>query len=321
MIFIIIVLLIIIYIFNYFIMKNINNNIIDNSKNINYIINPSHYKILKKIDYYDKFITTKILLKNININDRIFNLYKKIKNKINKNIVYGIKKKDNIYRLELYIYKKELSNNLNNLNYYKEMSNENLLNNVLILLSLIDNTLDIENIKKKLELLLLKYKINIFSFDINLDNSFYNNKIHIYTSLYNNNNNNYYSYTYEYDFINDILILESNYFNFKNYDELYDYLDKNNNINCNINDIINELKDIGPKCESINFHHKYYNNSFGLYLINNDFIYLKKFLKKYNYKKINIDDEKLFNNLNFDFVINYSYDNCKINGTGFSDIF
>ena len=119
----IIILLIIIIILFYYFLNLINNNIIcedniidniicedniiDNSKNINYIISPCHYKIIKNIDYYDKFITTKILLNNININDRIFNLYKDIKKKINKNIVYGIKKKDNIYRLELYIYRKD----------------------------------------------------------------------------------------------------------------------------------------------------------------------------------------------------------------------
>jgi len=286
--------------------RSVNNNI-----KINYIINPSHYKILKQVDYYDKFITTEILLNNININDRIMNLYKNIRDTINKKVVYGIKKKDNVYRLELYIYRHILA-------YNNRDNDKDFLNHTLMLLSLIDNNLDINDIEIKLKLLMKKHYINIFSFDINLDNSFYNNKIHIYTYSYEVNKIKY--NTYEYDFINDILILESDFFEINNYDELYDFLDKNNNINCDINSIINELKDIAPECKTINFHHKYYNNSFGLYLINNDFIYLKKFLKKYNYKEIDNYDN-LFDNLNFDFVVNYKYEDCKINGTGFADFF
>jgi len=43
------------------------------------------------------------------------------------------------------------------------------------------------------------------------------------------------------------------------------------------------------------------------------------FMNKSNNKKINY--KELFNKLNFDFVINYDYNNSKIIGTGFSDFF
>jgi hypothetical protein len=321
------------------------DNIIDDSQcniKINYIINPSNYQILKKVDYYNKFITTEILLKNINVDSRILELYKNITKKINKRIVYGIKKKDNVYRLELYIYKNILTFNNNNTNEKDENDND-FLNYVLLLLSLINEQshnkdMNIDNIKTKLKLLMLNYNISIFSFDINLDNSFYNNKIHLYTHSYQDNIMQF--NTYDYDFINDILILESDYFPINSYDELYNFLNNNqsqfkinfqeiNTINkkCNINDIINELKYIAPNCKSIIYHHKYYNNSFGIYLINNDYNCLKKFIKKYDYKESDDsvlwtrDYENLFTNLNFDFGINYSYVDCKINGTGFFDFF
>jgi hypothetical protein len=156
----------------------------------------------------------------------------------------------------------------------------------------------------------------------------YNDIIHIYVKE-SGEIINY--YTYEYNIKEDTLTLESKYCSFNSYEELYNFL---NNFDkyfvhpdgytgpkkiINVNKIINELKEIGPECQSINFHHKYYNNSFGLYLINNEFKYLEKFLEKYKYKKIN--NKKLFEKLNFDLVINYNYKDSQINGTGFSDFF
>ena len=74
-------------------------------------------------------------------------------------------------------------------------------------------------------------------------------------------------YTYEYNIIEDTLTLESKYCSFDSYDELYNFLnnfdekivhlDGNtcHKIINNINNIMNELKEIGPECKSINFHH------------------------------------------------------------------
>jgi hypothetical protein len=310
----IIIFIIMLYLFynnNY---ENTVNTV--NTKIINYIINPSHYRIINTTNNYNKFLTTEILLNNINVNKNILDLYKNINNKLNKDIVYGIKKKDNNYRLELYLYIRNINNNFND---------EDFIQKTLLMLSIIDNNIDIKKILPKLNKLLNMYNILIFSFDINLDGKLYNDIIHIYVEemlTY---------YTYEYNIIEDTLTLESKYCSFNSYDELYNFLnnyDKNfvhpdgytgPKIINNIDNIINELKEIGPECKSINFHHKYYNNSFGLYLINNEFKYLENFFKKYKYKKIN--DKELFNKLNFDFVINYDYNNSKIIGTGFSDFF
>ena len=93
-IYLILILVLIIYlIFNYinnYINKNKNKN---KNKKIDYIINPSNYKIINTTSKYDKFLTTRILLNNINANKNIIDIYKNIIDKINKNIVYGIKKK------------------------------------------------------------------------------------------------------------------------------------------------------------------------------------------------------------------------------------
>jgi len=186
-------------------------------------------------------------------------------------------------------------------------------------LLIINKNIDIIKIKNKLNKLMEIYEINICSFDINLSDKLYNNIIHIYTY------SNLSFYTYEYDILNDTIKLESRYCSFNNYNELYIFLSTYNDLefsnlqlNCDINKIINELKDIAPECKTINFHHKYYNDSFGIYLINNNFKYLDNFLKKYKYKEIY--NKKLFEKLNFDLTLNYDY-NGNINGTGFFDFF
>ena len=52
------------------------------------------------------------------------------------------------------------------------------------------------------------------------------------------------------------------------------------------------------------FHYKYYNTNLGFYLIENNYQSLDKFLKKFNYKKLYDDKEKI-KDLSFDLAINY----------------
>jgi hypothetical protein len=284
-------------------------------KKIDYVINPSYYELTNKTCKYNKFLSTKILLNSINVNKNILDIYKNIHKKINKHTIYGIKKKDNKYRLELYLYRKNINND--------ELDDNNkFIDQILILLLIIDKNINIIKIKENLNKLFTTYDINIVSFDINLTGKLFNDIMHIY--VYDN--------TYEYYLINNIVKLESKYCTFNNYNELYTFLFNYNKsesfihptgyikpiINCNINNIINELKEIAPECKKIIFHHKYYNNNFGVYLINNKFKYLEAFLKKYNYKEIT--NKKEFKELNFDLVINYDY-NGYSNSNGFSDFF
>ena len=62
-------------------------------------------------------------MKNINVSKKVIDIYKKLHLNINKNIVYGIKKKDNNYRLELYLYRKNFNNHLHCENYINETIN------------------------------------------------------------------------------------------------------------------------------------------------------------------------------------------------------
>jgi hypothetical protein len=82
---------------------------------------------------------------------------------------------------------------------------------------------------------------------------------------------------------------------------------------------INELKEISDKPSSIMFHYKYYNNSIGIYLMENTIDSLKFFTEKYNFKNLALDES--CKNLLFDLVVNYDLNQGKINGVGFSDYF
>jgi len=78
------------------------------------------------------------------------------------------------------------------------------------------------------------------------------------------------------------------------------------------------MKSINENPHSIMFHYKYYNNNIGFYLIDNNYQCLDKFLKKYNYKKLYSNKEKM-KDLSFDIAFNYDLINKEISGTGFSD--
>ena len=68
--------------------------------------------------------------------------------------------------------------------------------------------------------------------------------------------------------------------------------------------LIEDLKQISPNPHNIMFHYKYYNTNLGFYLIENNYQSLDKFLKKFNYKKLYDDKEKI-KDLSFDLAINY----------------
>jgi hypothetical protein len=67
---------------------------------INYIINPSDYEVIRFCDKYYKFDSTNEMLRNLNVNNELLSLLKDIRFSINKELTYGIKLKDNKYRLE-----------------------------------------------------------------------------------------------------------------------------------------------------------------------------------------------------------------------------
>jgi hypothetical protein len=89
-------------------------------------------------------------------------------------------------------------------------------------------------------------------------------------------------------------------------------------IDANWEKFINDMKLINENPGSIMFHFKYYNNNVGFYLINNNHECLDKFLKKYNYKKLYSNKEKM-KDLSFDIAFNYNILSKKISSTGFSD--
>jgi hypothetical protein len=123
-------------------------------------------------------------------------------------------------------------------------------------------------------------------------------------------------YTYTYDIDKNEVILESHFNRVKDYDKLEKVL---SNYKLNKTELINELKEIYPNPNSMMFHYKYYNNSIGIYLMENTIDSLKFFTKKYNFKNLALDES--CKNLLFDLVINYDLNQGKINGVGFSDYF
>ena len=97
-----------------------------------------------------------------------------------------------------------------------------------------------------------------------------------------------------------------------NYDELNKKL-------VNKEKFIKELKEISPNPTNMMFHHKYHNNSIGIYLMENDNNILERFLDRYNYK-IAFEKESS-KDLIFDIGINYDLNEDKIISTGFFDYF
>jgi hypothetical protein len=151
-----------------------DSSILDSSISLDSSILEGGGHIKQKKDNIQRIVASRdlrILLNNINVNKNILDLYKNINNKLNKDIVYGIKKKDNNYRLELYLYIRNINND----------DDEDFFQKILLILSIIDNNIDITKISSQLTKLLnnlLKlYTITIFSFDINLIGKLYNDII------------------------------------------------------------------------------------------------------------------------------------------------
>jgi cell fate (sporulation/competence/biofilm development) regulator YmcA (YheA/YmcA/DUF963 family) len=170
------------------------------------MINPSDYILTNDlIDERDKYDLTKNMLKNINASSKVYKILKDIKTKINKNLVYGIKNKDNNYRIEIYLYGKE-PNELN----YQNKNNNKFINDVNKLLQYFNH-----NIENKINKIFNDRNVILVSFDIDLQGNF-NNKIHLYVKSNIDdeiiNHINFIktsNYTLDYDIIKDTIEDES----------------------------------------------------------------------------------------------------------------
>lgn len=281
------------------------------------IINPSDYILTNDlIDERNKYDLTKYMLKNINASSKVYKILKDIKTKINKNLVYGIKNKDNNYRIEIYLYGKE-SNELN----YQNKNNNKFINDVNKLLQYFNH-----NIENKINKIFNDHNVILVSFDIDLQGNF-NNKIHLYVKSNIDdeiiNHINFIktsNYTLDYDIIKDTIEDESFFTRINNFEELKTVLNYYKNIKgykINIEYFMKELLKINAKSTNLMFHYKFYNNSIGIYFIDNHISIVNNFLKIYNYPfKI---DESIYKNLKLDIAINYIINENRINGTGFSD--
>jgi len=272
---------------------------------INYIINPSDYVIIDFNKHCDnkKELSEEILI-NAGTSKKVIKKMFNIKKKIKKNLIYGIKKKGDQYRIEIYLYKK----NINHSNHF-QVSKENFKINLKIILEELgcEYTEKIDSIINNLEIYLI-------SFDIDLVDCSFNNKLHIYLK----NEDKYYTATYDID-TNEISY-ESYFVRIDNYMELKVVLNDFEKIGFkgDWNKLLEDLKQINPYPNNIMFHYKYYNTNLGFYLIGNNYQSLDKFLKKFNYKQLYANKEK-FKDLNFDLAINYDLISNQITGTGFSD--
>ncbi len=284
-----------------------NNDIGNNLYNpkINYIINPSDYSIIdanKQINNKNE-LSIEILL-NSGCSEKVIQKLFNIKKKIQKNLVYGIKKKGNEYRIEIYLYKKNINNSS-----HESVSKKDFKEKVKIVL----NELDIVY-NKNIDNLIETLEIYLISFDLDLVTGNFNDQLHIYLT----NEKKYYTTTY--DIISNKISYESIFFRLQDYKEIKGVLTNFTMIGLDghWDKFITDMKLINENPRSIMFHHKYYNNNIGFYLIDNNYLCLDKFLKKYNYKPLYSNKEKM-KDLSFDIAFNYDLINKKISGTGFSD--
>ena len=277
-----IIILILLILFFYIHLRYNNNN----------IIHPCDYFIHGTNNFNNKFEHSEKMLRSIGAKDELIIKLKNIREKLGKNIVYAIKNKDNNYRIEIYLYSK----NITETNY---------------------NNVDKSKFKKDINIILNEFNKDydgnlddavLVSFDLELTDSSFNNKLHIYEAKNGASSN----YNYTYDLDKKTNELESNFFRIMNYDELNKKL-------VNKEKFIKELKEISPNPTNMMFHHKYHNNSIGIYLMENDNNILERFLDRYNYK-IAFEKESS-KDLIFDIGINYDLNEDKIISTGFFDYF
>lgn len=287
--------LILIILFLYFIYNLYNSSANDN------VISPSDYYVLESRTFKNKFEHSEKMLRSIGAKNQLINKLKNIRKKTGKNIVYGIKNKDGNYRIEIYLYSKDITEfNYSNADKDKFKKDLNIILNEFG-----------QKMNDNINNLFNNYNIILISFDLELTDSSFNNKLHLYVL-----SNETTQYTYTYDIGKNEIELESNFNRVQNYDKLEKVL---SNYKLNKNELINELKEISPNPDSIMFHYKYYNNSIGIYLMENTINHLKKFIQKYNFKNLTLDES--CKNLIFDLVVNYDLNQGRINGVGFSDYF
>ena len=134
------------------------------------IINPSDYIVINENTIENKYNHSEKMLKIIGIKDDLLNKLINIRTKINKNLVYGIKNKEGKYRIEIYLYSK----NITELNYI-DVNQSVFKNDLNIILNEFDKSFN-DNIEK----IFNENEILLISFDLNLEDSSFNNKLHLY---------------------------------------------------------------------------------------------------------------------------------------------
>jgi len=257
----------------------------------NNIIHPCDYFIHGNKSFHNKFEHSEKMLRSVGAKDELIIKLKNIREKLGKNIVYAIKNKDNNYRIEIYLYSKNITES-----NYDKVDKTKFRKDINIILNEFNKEYD-GNLDD----------VALVSFDLELTDSSFNNKLHIYEAKVGASN-----YNYTYDLDKKTSELESNFFRIMNYEDLNKKL-------VNKEEFIKELKDISPNPANMMFHHKYHNNSIGIYLMENNNNILERFLDRYNYK---IDFEKeTSKDLIFDIGINYDLNENKIISTGFFDYF
>jgi hypothetical protein len=227
-----------------------------------------------------------------------------IKKKIKKNLIYEIKKKGDQYRIEIYLYKKNI-NHSNHTQVNKEVFKMNL--------KIILEELGCKY-NEKIDSIINNLEIYLISFDINLVDFSFNKKLHIYLK----NADNYYTASYDID--NNEISYESYFVRVENYIELKVVLNDFRKIGFkgDWDKLLEDFKKFSPHPNNIIFHYKYNNTNLRFYLIGNNYQNLDKFLKKFNYKQLYANKEK-FKDINSDLVINYDLITNQITETGFSD--
>lgn len=319
------IILIVLFIILYFGYRTYINKktIVDEFKNDGKIfkINPSDYVVITKNKINDKTVYTEEMLKNLGASELLLNKIRAIKSKIKKPIVLGIKKKDDKYRLEIYLYSKEIYD------YDFSFVNKNKFkDNLKIILEELGS-----NYKDNIDNILSNLDVMLISFDIEIKKGTFNNILHLYVKIDDDKDNPKENkeltfdkkfYTMEFNIDTNEISYESYFARLFDYTELKNVLKNLEDIgfDCDIDKLVNDLFEISKKPVSIMFHYKYYNNSIGIYLIGNDYDSLLRFFEKFGYKKLynNINDIK---DLSFDLAVNYDLITCNVLGTAFADFY
>lgn len=276
------------------------------------ILNPITLRKVLDLSYnYVKFNSSEEITNKIITKFKLTDTFNNIIEHIDRPIVYGIKNKNSKLVVEIYSYYTDRQRGADVLEY---------LEDVLLLLSILNNSIDTASIRENFVETSIDKAINIVSFDIDENGLIDETYINLYSSE---------DIVYKYN-IHDNSILNVGSFQSIDSINLTDFLNCKSYIKCEYTpNILVDLLDLCPNLQDVSdhiiFHEKSYNNSIGIYLSSVNYTVLKYFLSKHFNGLLDHDvlsnDDGIFNDLLFSVHLDYDLSTGNISACGFFDYF